>query len=97
MVVATENWKQDECLSIGDGWKNRFTYSMNYYVSMKMTALGSNPGTFGASHGVSFNEKNTMKKVCMMDCFWKTSNDPWRVCVCVCVCAAIQVSYLVGG
>lgn len=61
------------------------TYSMNYYVSMKMTALGSNPGNLGASRGVLFNEKNTMKKVCMMDCFWKTSNDPWRVCVCVCV------------
>ena len=49
--------------------KIQFTYSMNYYVSMKMTALGSNPGNLGASHGVSFNEKNTMKKVCMMDCF----------------------------
>lgn len=45
------------------------TYSMNYYVSMKMTALGSNPGNLGASRGVLFNEKNTMKKVCMMDCF----------------------------
>ena len=52
-----------------------------------MTALGSNPGNLGASHGVSFNEKNTMKKVCMLDCFWKKSNDPWHVCVCACACA----------
>lgn len=54
---------------------------MKYYVSVKKAASGSNPGYLGTSHGVLFNEKNKMKKMCLMSCFCNTNNDPEQ-CVC---------------
>lgn len=54
---------------------------MKYYVSMKKAASGSNPGYPGTSRGVLFNEKNKMKKMCLMSCFCKQIMIPSSVCV----------------